>query len=161
MLRLYHDAHLVVSSRLHVIMPSLALETPVLRIISNENEMGETSRYMGIENFFHSVDLNKGIGELAKYDFDNPQPNPQNYLAMRADLIKKCSEFTGYNNQESLIDENINTFVELLKLNTADKNFDHAERSAYFLKTKKLAKILFKRLTGMNRYFIKDSFFKR
>lgn len=157
-LRLYHDAHLVVSSRLHVIMPSLAMETPVLRIISNKKEMGETSRYKGFENFFNSIDLNNGLDELKKYDFENPLPNPTNHLQIRNELIERCSQFTGYNNTNSLIDENINPFIELCQMNIYKKNA--IKRITYWLKLRTLIGIVIKRLLGQHKFDIKDEMFK-
>ena len=157
-LRLYHDAALVVSPRLHVILPSLAMETPVLRLIANEEICGEISRYSGYETFLNSVDITKSIDDLGNYDFDNPADNPHNHLEVRKNLIKKCSDFTGFDNPESLIDENINPIIELLQLNEYSNK--QIKRIAFWLSPWKLFRIFLRRLFCVDRFAIKDSDFK-
>lgn len=150
MLRLYQDAHLVVSSRLHVILPSLAMETPVLRIISDEQEMGDFDRYKGYETFFNSYTNEEIINNPTAYNFDEPLANPNNHLKLRNDLINKCQKFTGYNNTNSLIDKNINPAVEIIRLNR--NSYRQIERLSYWLTPKSLKKVLKNRLKGYNQY---------
>lgn len=150
-LRAYHDAALVVSPRLHVILPSLAMETPVLRIISDRGKyVGEQGRYMGYEEFLNSVNTDIGLEELENYDFNNPQPNPTKHFAMRNALIQKCAEFTGYNNTESLITNDIDPLVELLALNKNKQS--QINRVCYWSSSENLEKVLKLKNKGIDQY---------
>ena len=93
----YQNAHCVLSSRLHVLLPCLAFETPVLRIVSGKYERDIEGRFSGYEDFVHTAQLEEFLQNKDVYDFDNPPKNPDNYLKLREDLIRACSEFTGCN----------------------------------------------------------------
>lgn len=103
MLYMYQSAHCVVSSRLHSCMPSLALETPVLMIDSNDGFIRNDGRFEGLKELCNVISENEILEKSDFYDFENPPKNPDTYLKIRENLIKKCSEFTGYNKEESLI----------------------------------------------------------
>lgn len=157
-LRAYHDAHLVVSPRLHVIMPSLAMETPVLRLLSNnKNVVADKSRYAGYEDFFNSINIDNEnyIEELKKFDFDNPPQNPKNHLTMRNDLIKRCSEFTGYDNPNSLIENEPFPFIKLLKI------IEHSEsdilRALYTAKLPDLIYTIYNKSKGIDKYSLPEN----
>lgn len=158
MLRLYHDAHLVISPRFHILLPSLAMETPVLRLAtSNRNIVADHTRFMGYETFFNTIDIDKDdwINEIRKFDFENPPNNPQNHLKMREDLIKRCSEFTGYNNSEPIIDSDPYPFARLIQLN-ACKDF-HVRRMAYWSTKKELLETLLCKLKyGITKYDVTE-----
>lgn len=149
-LRLYHNAHLVISSRLHVILPSLAMETPVLRIISDESEQGDFDRYEGYETFFDSYTNDELINNSRVYDFDTPVPNRNNHLQMRDTLIKTCQDFTGYNNTESLIIKNCNPTIQLIEFNKYNRKL--IKRSAYWLSLNEIKQIHKDKLNGYSRY---------
>lgn len=159
-LRLYHDAHVVVSPRLHVILPSLAMETPVCRIITtNEKVMGETSRYEGFEDFCNTINIDLGYQELDKYDFNNPPQNPNNHLEMRNALIKRCEEFTGHNNKESLILNEPYPFIKLIELN--NYHYSNIKRILHFAKKSDLARTIIQKFSGMDRFNIVNNLAKR
>ena len=156
-LRAYHDAHLVVSPRLHVIMPSLAMETPVLRLLSTKKDIvADKSRYAGYEDFFNPIQIDKDdyIEELRKFDFENPPQNPTNHLAMRNDLIKRCSEFTGYDNPNSLIENDPYPFIKLLKL----IKFSESDiiRALYTAKSSDLIYAIYNKSLGVDKYSLPD-----
>ena len=114
-LLLYHNAHCIVSSRFHVANPALALETPFLFFNTIDKNEIKSPRYEGVENFFNIVQERDFFANKNIYDFENPPENPKGYLKIREELIKKCSEFTGYNNTESLLDENVDPLAVLIK----------------------------------------------
>ena len=114
MLRVYQSAHCVVSPRLHVILPSLALKTPALRIIPNNHV--EDGRWDGYEDFVRTVKETDFINNVEVYDFDNPPNNPDNYLELRKSLIETTEKFTHYNNQNSLIEDAKFPLIDLLGL---------------------------------------------
>lgn len=152
-LRAYHDAHLVISPRLHVILPSLAMETPVLRLFSkNPSVVEDATRYSGYETFFNSIDIDRDNwkAEIQKYDFENPPQNPQNHIPMRNELIKKCFEFTGYDNKEPVIEDTPFPFIKLIQLNSWSKFNLH--RAVYYLKEKEILEILLNKIKGITKY---------
>lgn len=148
MLRLYHDAALVISPRLHVILPSLALETPVLRILSDS--MGEQSRYEGYEGFLNCIDVTKDNNVFDGYDFDNPLQNPQKHLEIRNNLIQKCSDFTGFNNKESLINNDIDPLILFMQLNKYE--YSQVKRICYWASEENLKQIYKHKKRNLNQY---------
>lgn len=97
-LSLYQSAHCVVTTRLHTMLPCLALGTPVLAI-----RKGDNHRFEGLIDLANStteVDLLDG---KIKYDFDQPKKNPDSYLEYANKLIKDCKTFTGYDSKQSFL----------------------------------------------------------
>lgn len=158
-LRLYHDAHLVVSPRLHVMLPALAMETPVCRIDSRcEKVVDDYSRYAGFEEFCNSVNIDLGIQELEKYDFDNPPANPTKHIEMRNDLIKRCSEFTGYDNTESLILDEPYPLIKFMQLNAY--HYSNVKRLLHFAKNTDLIKTVKQKWMGIDKFNLIDNIIK-
>jgi len=97
-LALYQSAHCVVTSRLHAMLPNLALGTPVLAI-----QKDDLHRFEGlIELLNHATEKDLMEGKF-KYSFDKPMPNPTTYKKYADDLVKKCQEFTGYDGKKSFL----------------------------------------------------------
>ena len=155
-LRAYHNAHLVISPRLHVITPCLAMETPVLRLITNEikSNISSTSRYEGMEHFFNTVEEDDFIELIHSYDFEHPKQNPQNHLEMRNNLIKICSEFTGFDSQKSILDEYDNPLVKTLQINEYSPKI--ANKMLYFAPSKELKRTWIKRKLGYTKFHLVD-----
>ena len=156
-LYLYQSAHCVVSSRLHVCMPCLALETPVLMIDSNDKLLYADERYEGLKDLCNLVTENEFLTNENIYDFENPTKNPKDYLILREELIKKCSEFTGYNNTNSLIDI-INEEEIIFKLvNYARyRYFNHLKYLQWWLEPYDLIKTFIKKVVfRKTRYDLK------
>ena len=88
LLELYQNAKCVVTRRLHVALPCLAMEVPVLCVHYPKN--ARFSPYNEWLNMVSPEDFLKG-----KYDFDflNPKPNKKDYLPYRKKLIKQMTEF--------------------------------------------------------------------
>ncbi|MBQ8476802.1 hypothetical protein IJ531_07055, partial [bacterium] len=149
-LRMYHNAALNVTSALHCMLPSLAFETPVLRIIRNDKMEGTGPRYEGYEDFFNSVCLdNNDYSQLQKYNFNNPIPNPTKYLELRNSLIRKASEFSGFDNQNSLI-ENKDYTLDFLQMSI----YNHAKlRRAAFAFSKNTVKEIYKKIKQGHKRF--------
>ena len=154
-LLLYQNAHLIVSSRLHVILPSLALETPVLRVISDEKEMGEVSRYSGYENFFYKLTNQEIIENPNIYDFDNPIKNPDVYIPYRKSLIEKCSDFTKYNNTKSLIEFEMNPLVKMIEMNRY--SYRNVIKNLYFSADTDIKTVMKKKKQGYDKYSLVDN----
>lgn len=143
-LLLYHNAHCIVSSRFHVANPALAFETPFLFFNTIDKNEINSPRYEGVEKFFNIVQERDFFANKNIYDFENPPENPKEYLKIREELIKKCSEFTGYNNTESLLDEKIEPLAELLKLLAYRPKSNR--KSAWFVRPRDLFIIFFKKV---------------
>lgn len=94
-LDLYQQASFVITSRLHVALPCLALETPVLFFTDNPLD----SRFGGLLDLLEWTSTDKIFKTLDNYDFTNPTPNPKDYLVLRNRLIEKVVSFIG---QESI-----------------------------------------------------------
>lgn len=156
-LRAYHDAHLVISPRLHVILPSLAMETPVLRLKSKDyNIVEDYTRYDGYESFFNTIDIDKPDlnKQIQNYNFDNPPANPQHHLELREQIIKKCSEFTGYDNKNSLIDNDPYPLITLIGLNRFTSL--HNKRMLYWNDNIDILNALWNKLNNITKYKITD-----
>ena len=159
-LRLYNEAHLVVTSRLHAMLPSLAMGTPVLRIIDKSvRNMERFAGYEGFCNTFKFTDDN--IEELHNFNFDTPPDNPTKHLEYRDKLIKICSDFTGYDNSESLVDDDPFPLVKLVKMNAY--SYDKVKKTCFYAKKEDLEKAI----KGINKkirvfdYINKDEVFKK
>lgn len=103
LLKLYSEAHLVITGRLHGALPSLAMGTPVLLL---EGRFGD-ERFEGLKYFVNlctTKDLYSGKYPL---DLEHPRNNPQEYLVLRKNLEKIVGAFI--NNKIDTIDfSNIN-----------------------------------------------------
>lgn len=117
-LALYQGAHCIVTSRLHVSLPSLAMGVPVLLLrLNDENRQG---RFDGMEHFFHEVMEDDFVANKGIYDFDTPPKNPENHLEMREALVQKVSAFTGYDSKAPAIETDFEPLIELVKLLRSD-----------------------------------------
>ena len=89
-LKTYQGAHLVITSRLHVALPCLALETPVIFIHKKNYEEHRLKTYVDYLNSYVDTDFEQ---ENIKELLENPKENKKDYLEIRNSLIKKCKEF--------------------------------------------------------------------
>ena len=142
-LYLYQSAHCVITNRLHVAMPSLALETPILMLDTPTNHIKNDVRYTGLKDLCNYITEKEFMDNKDAYNFENPPENPDTYKTIRENLIKKCSEFTGFNNKESQIkyldDETI-----LLKLfSFIENNYLNTKRTFWYVRLKDFPKLLF------------------
>ena len=144
MLHIYQSAHCIVTSRLHAAMPALALETPVLMLDTNDGWLYRDGRYDGLKELCNIAKEDEFMSNKDVYDFENPPKNPDNYKELREKLIKTCFEFTGYNNQNSLLDENTIPSLELLKIHTY--KYSVAKRFVWWVDNYDIFKILLRRI---------------
>ena len=140
-LRLYHNAACVVSPGLHAIMPALAFDTPVLRLIYKDDNTG---RYTGYEDFFNTANIKEFMENKSIYDFDNPPKNPQKHIKLRDELIKKCTEFTGYDRNKSFLEEDLNPLAQMMYLSRSNYHLLH--RLLYKAKLFDMFKVFWKRI---------------
>lgn len=100
-LALYQSAHAVVTTRLHVMLPSLALETPVLFLSDITNH--EPDRFNGLADLVHRATTQEFIQDAAIYDFDNPPKNKPGYKKIRKRLEEVSAQFTNYDSKKSYL----------------------------------------------------------
>ena len=146
MLYLYHNAHCVVTSRLHAAMPCLAFETPVLMLDTKNNWLRLDGRYDGLKELCNMITEEDLINNGNSYDFENPPCNPEDYKKLREDLIKTCTDFTGYNNTESVLEDDFNPIFDIIKAFRYEKTV--VKRLAYWAKPLDKCKIFLKILWG-------------
>lgn len=91
LLRIYQQAYCVVTSRLHVAMPCLALGTPVLLI----NDAADQYRFSGLKELTWNMEEAAYRENYEQFDLDHPPENPMEYMIYRKQIIKKCEDFMG------------------------------------------------------------------
>lgn len=97
LLDIYDNATCVITDRMHAALPSLGLETPVLFI--NDASWG-LERLEGISELVRETTLEEYMDDYSVFDVENPPKNPDDYIKIRNDLIKKAEKFTGHINDD-------------------------------------------------------------
>jgi len=92
-LYLYQTAHAIVSSRLHVVLPATAFETPVLLV---KERTYNPQRYSGLQDLVRNAYTEEYLDNFGIFDVNGPTPNPDMYLAKRSQLVHDVATFTGY-----------------------------------------------------------------
>ena len=90
LLKKYQGAHLVITNRLHVALPCIALGTPVILVHKeyyDEDRLGAFLKYM--DNYTDTEFYNMDIKELLK----SPKANNEEYKIIANSLIEKCQTF--------------------------------------------------------------------
>ena len=108
LLRIYENAHCVITDRLHCALPCLAFKTPVLLI--KDDRMQE--RFDGISELLNVSSFEGYVNDYSIFDVDNPCENSRNYLKIRKDLIERCKKFTGHVNDSCYSDISYRTLLE-------------------------------------------------
>ena len=94
---LYQSAHCVITTRLHAMLPCLALNTPVIGIAARDAE-----RFAGLIELTNHYSESEFIKNQT-INFDKPPKNPTKFHKIRDELIKTCSNFTGYDSKSSYL----------------------------------------------------------
>ncbi len=136
---LYHNAHCVVTQRLHVGLPCLAFNTPVCLLRPENSSRG--GRFEGLAPLLHEYSEAEIIKDRFSYDFDNPPENPQKYCELRDHLIQKCSDFTGYYNPRPVFEDNYEPLISLVKMLKYDR--DNIKRTLWFAEKDDLLDVLY------------------
>lgn len=129
-LTLYQGAHCTITPRLHVILPSLAFGTPVIALDLHH----DPDRYSGLLDLTNHYTENEFINNSA-ISIDQPLKNPTIFHPLRDNLIKICTDFTGYDSKSSYLEDQtiediinnplfINLITKSLKL-----NYDYEEKN--------------------------------
>lgn len=97
-LALYQSAYAVVTTRLHVMLPSLALQTPVLALRKKNMH-----RFEGLIDLVNNCTEEDFVTKKFNYNLDKPKANPETYKKIAESLAKKCREFTKYDERASYL----------------------------------------------------------
>ncbi len=97
-LYLYQSAQAVVTTRLHTMLPCLAFDTPVLALSGRDPK-----RYQGLIDLTRHVTPEEYIKNPKIFNLNHPPKNPQDFVPLRKQLEKTCSEFTGYKSRKSFL----------------------------------------------------------
>jgi hypothetical protein len=85
----YARASCVVTSRLHCVLPCIAMGTPVLMISKTQSE----GRFFGLETFFNSCTKDELVSGGYSWDPDAPPQNANSHLPYRERLIAQFTKF--------------------------------------------------------------------
>lgn len=141
MLYIYHNAHCVVTPRLHVALPCVAFETPVA-LLKLEN-MDRRGRFEGLSQVCNEYDGKEFINNKDIYDFENPPANPNKHLEIRNNLIRICSEFTGYDSGKPVFEDNYEPLLSVIDMLKAD--YANVKRTLWFAEENDLLDVLFRK----------------
>ena len=94
LLKTYQAAHVVITSRLHVALPSIALGTPVIMVLKDDYEKDRLETFVKyVGNSFCETEFKKINGNDIEEYINNPNPNNSEYEKIKLDLIEKCENF--------------------------------------------------------------------
>ncbi len=90
LLRVYQEAHLVITTRLHAMLPSVALKTPVILIQDEKYEKNRLGTFTKLVSCYSSSKFKKdNISDL----LENPKQNNNSYIKIVKELENKCNAF--------------------------------------------------------------------
>lgn len=98
LVRIYSQAGLVITSRIHCALPCLGLETPVLYTMDDNAEEISKCRFKGLAELFNSIHLDNekiytDFPIHSKIDVINDIHNKDTWRPLAEDLRKKCYDF--------------------------------------------------------------------
>ncbi len=90
LLKTYQQAHLVITTRLHAMLPSVALQTPVILIHDKKYEEDRLGTFTKFVTNFSSDELKK---INLKNIIEKPKNNDTSYVKISKELEKRCENF--------------------------------------------------------------------
>ena len=90
LLKTYQASHLVLTNRLHVALPCIALGTPVILVHKENFEEDRLGTYLEYMKSFSDIEFEKvNIKEI----IEKPEKNSDKYIIIKNALNEKCEEF--------------------------------------------------------------------
>lgn len=83
------SAKAIVTRRIHVAYPALAVGTPVLMVNDNPNDQ----RFSGVMEHLHFATPEDILAERYDFNFANPPPNKNTHLGLVKDMELRCEAF--------------------------------------------------------------------
>lgn len=102
----YQNAKVVITRRLHVTLPCLAMGVPVVSIV-NLDDAGNYTRWAPYSDWVNYISEKDFMSHTFDYDFMNPKTNKMDYLETRNSLIKSVNIFIDKTNNCELPIEKI------------------------------------------------------
>lgn len=99
LLTIYQNAKCVITKRLHVALPCLAMEVPVLCL---RKDIAENDRFSPYNEFLNCTTDKKFLNGEYVYDITNPPKNKDTYKEMRKSIIQDVNEFIEYTKKEDI-----------------------------------------------------------
>ncbi len=90
LLKKYQASHLVLTNRLHVALPCIALGTPVILVHKENFEEDRLGTYLEYMKSFTDVEFEKID---TKEIIDKPEKNNDKYITIKNSLTEKCEQF--------------------------------------------------------------------
>ena len=116
LLKIYQQAHLVITSRLHTMLPNVALGTPVVLVHKEHYEKDRLETFLKYADSYVDTEfLKMDISNI----IDNPKSNNEEYLKITNSLNQKCNEFI-----ESCEKEEYNNVTELPEIEEYKKRIE-------------------------------------
>ena len=149
-LKKYQESRLVITSRLHVLLPCIALEVPVIFLHKKSFDKDRLEMFLNwVDSYEEEEFLNQDIKEILK----NPKENSLDYIKMKCYLDNMCKQFI-------LKCENLST-LDLGVLPDIEKYQDYANNikwyiSIYEKERQALEKISKKRVEQFDRYCLQN-----
>jgi len=100
-LKRYQGAKAVITTRLHCALPCLALGTPVLLLIEDNEDT--RSRIGTYREYVHNCSPSEFLND--EFDWKHSFQNPKNHLELREKLIQRCQNFISQAQSKSQSDE--------------------------------------------------------
>lgn len=97
LLNKYRKAKCVVTRRLHVTMPCLAFETPVLLILPQSRK--SRTRFDGLKKLVRHCTEEEFVKGTFDFNFDHPSENSKEYFPIRKQLIETVTNWVASANQ--------------------------------------------------------------
>jgi Polysaccharide pyruvyl transferase. len=88
LLSIYQNAKCVITSRLHVSLPCLAMETPVLTIYNPKDP-----RFLGLTDYLNIVSPDDFLSNNYNFNFVNSTKNKTNHLEIKKTLTDQCNKY--------------------------------------------------------------------
>jgi len=107
LLKIYQGAHLVITDRLHTMLPAMALETPVILLHKEDYESDRLGDYI---KYVKSYSFEEFLENDILDDIETPSENNKDYLKIRKDLEKRVEEFI--NNSKKIDDSDLPSLEE-------------------------------------------------
>ena len=111
LLKTYQASHLVLTNRLHVALPCIALGTPVILVHKENFEEDRLGTYLEYMKSFSDIEFEKvNIKEI----IEKPEKNSDKYIIIKNALNEKCEEQKFLNNDLPEI-EKYSEYIEKLR----------------------------------------------
>lgn len=116
LLKTYQAAHIVVTSRLHVALPSIALGTPVILIVKKNYEKDRLETFLKYPSaHYFSEEFCEFNNEIISDILEQKKENNNEYKKIREKLIEKCTEFIEKSEKDKLNNDLLPDVIEYSK----------------------------------------------